>query len=339
MSSSWIKTLLKYALLLTPAAVLTGLIALIATGGWVTSILRDPARFSDAPKVVQMMTRAVYWHTRKHWHTVPECVQFDSELLYRPRPGECVFENAEFRTVMHFDERGARRTPVPAPSSADTSPKPRLVIVGDSHAMGWGVDDHETFASVLASEHGYTTVNLAVSSYGTPRELMRLRRDFTLAPEDVVIIQYCDNDFAENQQFATSTSIGPYRREDLQHLFDYRPAEVAVFPVAGVLLRLTWQDLMRPFTNRVSRADDGPDATTSLLRVLAAFTELQHRRVIIVAVNGPGAGTHLDPSKLSAAGFPLLIPELAREEFLDIDDHMRPQGHAVVAVEIARVLQ
>lgn len=334
MSSSWIKTLLKYALLLTPGTVLTVLILLVAGGAWVASILRDPARFHDAPKVVQMMTRAVYWHTRKHWHTVPECVQFDTELLYRPRPGECVFENAEFRTVMHFDERGARRTPVPTPVPADTPPKPRLVIVGDSHAMGWGVDDHETFASVLASEHGYQTVNLAVSSYGTPRELMRLQRDFALAPEDVVVIQYCDNDFAENQQFAASPTIGPYRQEELQHLFDYRPTDSSALPVAGVLLRLTWKDVARLLKGDSDRGREGPDPTASLLAALDAFPQLRSHRVLVVAINGPGVRTHLSGERLAAAGIPLLETELSAADFLDIDDHMRPGGHRKVAAAL-----
>src|SRR5262245_21935930 len=164
MSSSSIRKAIQYALLLMPAACLAGLVVLVGIGAWVASILRDPAGYAEAPAAIQTLTRATYWHTRRHWHTVPECVQFDEELLYRPRPGSCTFENAEFRTTLHFDAHGARLTPAPRDTG---KPRPRLVIVGDSHAMGWGVQDDETFASVLASEYGYPTVNLGVSSYGT----------------------------------------------------------------------------------------------------------------------------------------------------------------------------
>lgn len=332
MSSSWTRTFLQYALMLIPALVLSVLVVLVVAGASVTGILRDPARFADAPRVIRTLTRAVYWHTRKHWHTIPDCVQFDAELLYRPRPGECVFENAEFRTVMHFDERGARLTPNPVPAAAGTRHVPRLVIVGDSHAMGWGVDDHETFASMLAGEHGYWTANFAVSSYGTPRELLRLNRDFELAPDDIVIIQYCDNDFAESRQFATRTAIGPYRQEELQHLLDYRPARVSALPIAGVLLRLTWKEFSQLLLGvSTERAHDGPDPTTAFLRVLAAYPELRSHRVIVVAINGPSVATHLSVEALAAVGIQLILPDLSEADFFDIDDHMRPAGHRRVA--------
>ncbi len=283
---------------------------------------------------IQKLIKAVYWHTRRHWHTVPECVLFDPDLLYRPRPGSCVFENAEFNTTMHFDAQGARVTPPPVSAAGDEGPLPRVVVVGDSHAMGWGVQDHETFASILASEFGYRTVNLAVSSYGTPRELLRLRRDFLLQPDDVVVIQYCDNDFAENEQYAVNASIGPYRIEDLQHLFDYRPAQASALPVAGVILRLIWQDLARALASRPSHDHAGPEATRAFLTVLAGFPELRRQRLLVVAINGPGAGTHLEAAELSAARIPLIVTELARDDFLEIDDHMRPRGHHAVATAL-----
>lgn len=235
---------------------------------------------------------------------------------------------------MHFDERGARHTPDPALTAAGVPHRPRLVIVGDSHAMGWGVGDDETFASVLATEHGYQTVNFAVSSYGTPRELMRLRRDFPLAPDDIVIIQYCDNDFAESRQFAARSAIGPYRQEELQHLLDYRPARVSALPIAGVLLRLTWKELTWPLVGSSDRVHDGPDPSTAFLRVLEAYPELRDHRVIVVAINGPGIATHLSIESLAAAGIPLILPELTEADFFDIDDHMRPGGHRRVAAAL-----
>lgn len=334
MSSNWTRTFLQYALMLVPALVLSVLVVLVATGASVAGILRDPARFADAPRVIQTLTRAAYWHTRRHWHTIPECVQFDAELLYRPRPGECLFENAEFRTTMHFDERGARLTPDAVQAGADTPTLPRLVILGDSHAMRWGVDDRETFASLLASEYGFPTVNLAVSSYGTPRELLRLKRDLELAPNDVVIIQYCDNDFAENRQFASQSPISRYQPEELQHLFDYRPARMSALPIAGVLLRLIWKELSRRLEGSPHRVRGSPDPTTAFLRVLAAHPELRSHRVIVVAINGPGVATHLSAEPLAVAGTPLLLPELSKTDFFEIDDHMVPAGHRRVAAAL-----
>lgn len=333
MSSSSIRRALHYALLLTPAALLVGLVLLVGAGAWVTAILREPARYPDSPALVRTLTRAAYWHTRRHWHTVPECVEFDRDLLYRPRPGSCVFENAEFRTTLRFDGRGARRTPPPA--AATDGPRPRLVVVGDSHAMGWGVEDSETFASYLASEHGYPTVNLAVSSYGTPRELLRLSRDFELAADDVVVIQYCDNDLEEGRHYFASASLDPFRPEDLQKLFDYRPARTAALPVAGVLLRLTWEAFVKRLGfGGAAVAADAPDPTATFLRVVASHPELSGHRVLVVAINGPGRGTHLSAEALAREDLPLVVPQLSPADFLDIDDHMRPRGHRAVAAAI-----
>jgi hypothetical protein len=334
MSSSWIRTGLRYAALLAPTVFLAALVALVALGAAVTGVLRDPARFADAPRLIQKLTKAVYWHTRRHWHTVPECVLFDPELLYRPRPGSCVFENAEFSTTMHFDARGARVTPTPAPAAAEQGPLPRVVVVGDSHAMGWGVQDHETFASILAREYGYRTVNLAVSSYGTPRELSRLRRDAVLEPGDVVVIQYCDNDLAENRHFAESGEPRRYEPAALEALLNYRPARVAPLPVAGVILRLAWKDVVDAVRGAFDESDPATDPTSAFLKVLEAYPELEGHAVLVVAINGPLLGTHLDHDRLAAAGFPLLVPDLSDGDFLDIDDHMRPRGHRAVAAAL-----
>jgi len=334
MSSSWIRAGIKYAILLAPTALLTALVALVVLGALVTGVLRDPSRFGNAPELVRKLTKAVYWHTRTHWHTVPECVLFDRELLYRPRPGSCMFENAEFSTAMHFDSQGARVTPAPAPAAGDQDPLPRIVVVGDSHAMGWGVRDHETFAGILASEYGYRTVNLAVSSYGTPRELLRLRRDFVLRPGDVVVIQYCDNDLQENRHFAESGRSRRYEPSELESLLAYRPARVAALPVAGIILRLAGNDVVGAVRGMRAGPGAAVDPTADFLKVLATYPELSERQVLVVAINGPGLGTHLDTARLAAAGFPLLVPELSDGDFLDIDDHMRPRGHRAIAAAL-----
>jgi hypothetical protein len=341
MNSNWIRTAFKYGILVAPSVFLLGLVVMVGLGAWVTSILREPAFFSQAPILVQKMTRAVYWHTRTHWHTIPQCVMFDQELLYRPRPGSCEFRNAEFRTVMHFDESGARRLPEPPPT-ADAAPKPRLVILGDSHAMGWGVEDSETFASRLAAEHGYATVNLAVSSYATTRELLRLERDFPLRPDDVIVIQYCDNDFEENLSFSASGRVGPYEPEELDALFAYQPTRVATLSVAGKLMRLLASDLIDrlPRLFGIAHSLEGVRDTTlnpseAFLRVLSSHPELRRHRVIVVAINGPRLGTHLSSTQLAAAGIPLVVPTLDQEDFFAIDDHMRARGHQAVAALIA----
>lgn len=333
--------------MLTPIAVLTGLIGLLVVSAWVSAILDEPERIARAPHVVRTITRTIYWHTRTHWQMSPACAEYDNELLYKPRPGTCDFNNIEFDTSLHFDASGARTTSAPSPSLKSAS-LPRIVILGDSHAMGWGVEDDETFASVLASQYGYSTINLAVSSYATPRELRRLERDFDVKPNDVILIQYCDNDLRENQHFLKTESVGPYELAQLQELQSYRPTPAEPLSIAALVVRLLWREVVGwlPGGKSAGRSsfDDalpGGSAAHTFLGVLNHFQAFTRNRIIVVAINGPGLGTHLSQGsqQFEHAGITMLVPNLGPDEFYAIDDHMRPRGHALVAEQIANILR
>ena len=46
-----------------------------------------------------------------------------------------------------------------------------ILVLGDSIAMGWGVNDYETFSYLLEKNLKMKVYNLGVSSYGTIREI------------------------------------------------------------------------------------------------------------------------------------------------------------------------
>ena len=77
-----------------------------------------------------------------------------------------------------------------------------IVVLGDSHAMGWGVKDDETFSYVLQNLSKQPVYNLAVSSYGTAREVIRLNLSKLIKKTDLIIIQYHENDLRENLEFS-----------------------------------------------------------------------------------------------------------------------------------------
>ena len=66
--------------------------------------------------------------------------------------------------------------------------------------MGWGVEHDETFAARLEAQTGRRVLNAGVSSYGTARESILLRR-LDLENLDVLVVQYCPNDHPENERF------------------------------------------------------------------------------------------------------------------------------------------
>lgn len=76
----------------------------------------------------------------------------------------------------------------------------RIVVIGDSIAEGFGVDDDSaTFPALLEKNmgeagHEIEVVNLAVSGYNTQQEVaMLVERGLGFQP-DLVLLQYCPND-------------------------------------------------------------------------------------------------------------------------------------------------
>lgn len=84
---------------------------------------------------------------------------------------------------------------------ADWQDKTTVMLVGDSFAAGWGIDDPaDRFGDVLAANLGddYAVVNVAEYGRSTPEELDILK-SHPLQDPDVVILQYFLNDISYAQ--------------------------------------------------------------------------------------------------------------------------------------------
>jgi hypothetical protein len=72
-------------------------------------------------------------------------------------------------------------------------------MLGDSVAFGTGVDDAETFASLLGSREGWTVANFAVPGWGTDQSLLRYEHEARAWRPSVVVLNVClANDLADN---------------------------------------------------------------------------------------------------------------------------------------------
>ena len=130
---------------------------------------------------------------RKVIQYLPDCAIYDSELAYTLKPGECHIKNREFEVDYFINNAGMRDDDASLVS-------PQIVVIGDSHAMGWGVRQDLIFSSLLENKLGKPVLNAAVSSYGTVRELKILERA-NLDNLEYLIIQYCANDYRENNAY------------------------------------------------------------------------------------------------------------------------------------------
>src|SRR5262245_49551365 len=132
-------------------------------------ILQHPERHQNTRRIWNVIATDLYFEYEANlWQNQKDCVQYDDKLLYKPSSG-CRFVNKEFSTELTFSEDGRRTTSSGAPAS-----RRPLIFAGDSETMGWGVDDGETFASLIASSIEAPALTLGVARYGTVHEFVRV---------------------------------------------------------------------------------------------------------------------------------------------------------------------
>ena len=125
---------------------------------------------------------------------------YDPQLFYTLKPGARFrFSNAEFDNAFSVNRLGVR-------DDDSSLNKPAVICLGDSHAMGWGVDQDSTFCQQLEHLSGLRVLNTGVSSYGTAREIAALHK-FDTSGLAYLLVQYCDNDFEENSAYIKNNYI------------------------------------------------------------------------------------------------------------------------------------
>lgn len=117
----------------------------------------------------------------------PHPVVHDPELGWVHRPGW----RGEVRAGVEarFDGLGLRGGEVgpKLPSGAGK----RVLLLGDSIAFGYGLQEDETIASALARRAGVEVLNAGVEGYGTEQATILLRRLAPVVRPDVVVLVVC----------------------------------------------------------------------------------------------------------------------------------------------------
>ena len=72
------------------------------------------------------------------------CFQASDELIYEPKPqSQCTQNNLEYKVITSFGKHGDRTNDA---FEQNTQPI-NSILIGDSHAMGWGVSDEDTISA------------------------------------------------------------------------------------------------------------------------------------------------------------------------------------------------
>jgi len=297
-------------------------------------ILLQQGMIPDLPWVAAVQEYLYSNGARNIWQAQPDCVVFDPEVIYKPKHGVCHFDNVEFRTVLNFSAEGRYTGDKPAGKG--------IAVLGDSHAMGWGVGDEETFSAELQRLSGRPVYNLAVSSYGTVRELMWMEKSGLLDTVDAIIIQYCDNDLEENVGFVPPSPQDA--KKEFATITQARGASLS--SELKLLNKGYWLTFRIPLSLLKIRLLPEPpkDFLPHYQPVVDAFSQheaLKAKRIIIFYSNAKGGKFRAFP-----AGKARQLPNvefvdlnLERDDYYRIDDHLTSAGHNKVAQRLYELIR
>ncbi len=144
-------------------------------------------------KVTKLLGYIYLFHCRDYIVYDEDRGRYDEHLFYTLKPGDFEYSNMEFSTDYQVNQSGFRDDEASLNS-------PEIIFLGDSYTMGWGVEQDESFASLLEKNLGRKALNTGIASYGTARELLafeRIQHDSC----KLVVLQFCPNDVKENRSF------------------------------------------------------------------------------------------------------------------------------------------
>lgn len=143
----------------------------------------------------EIVARAIYPRPPDDSRQPDIVYQYDPDIRYTHKPNQRGYIDDGLVTI---NSRGFRG---PEPQTPKPAGRTRIVTIGDSLTLGWGVNDDETFS--VALEKGLRSrlpqldldvVNAGVSGYNTRQEVVWLSRNLDLLTPDVVLIGLYIND-------------------------------------------------------------------------------------------------------------------------------------------------
>lgn len=269
--------------------------------------------------------------------TNPSYVRHDPRLGWSYRPlSEERHRAREFEVDVRINAQGFRGDDW----HEKVAGRPRILVLGDSYAFGWGVEERQRFSDVLAQRaQGWEVLNAAVSGYGTDQQLLLLEELAPRVRPDLVICVFCRNDLFENLSPVVYGKHKPY------------------FEVSGTKLELRGVPVPEPWLERASylyraiskarwqrefdRTPRDPDREWLLVCDLYRAIKRVLGPVPLVIVSGEERLArfaaeeegvhHVDlGTVLSSAGGPTLFP---------VDGHWTALAHAKIAEALEPMLK
>jgi len=316
--------------------------------GLMYGLIQHPAVLKHCPAGIRNSIGYLYtFGERKVIQFSPDCARYDAELGYTLKPGSCEFSATEFRNRYDINSAGLR-------DDEKSLKEPDVVVVGDSYAMGWGVNQEESFAEVLEKKSGLNVLNAAIASYGTAREMLMLRRLDTKKLK-VLIIQYCENDFDENKAFFSNGNRLPVMSpDDYSRYTELNQRPKPYYP--GKYLAMKWEKKRKEWKAGAPRAPETGQAEDDVDLFINAVqhSPVDLSRVQIVVFEAVGKNdfdrTFISrlTEKIKKGNYPPCIRNMVpvditktitRDQYYILDDHWTKEGHHAIGAALLKIIR
>ena len=215
-----------------------------------------------------------------------------------------------------------------------------IAVLGDSIAMGWGVNDDETFSYNLQKIINKKVINLGVSSYGTVREIKRLKLNKFYDQIDTVIIQYHLNDIYENKSLDISKT---YSMDEYKEYFSNKKNNLNIiiyllknYKKSLRLLFSHLNDLL--FENDRKEKHNLAEHLDNLEKVINQNLKGEGKRVIVFLINHPHQEIIYEENK-KYENFEFMNFKVLKEHLFVIDDHINKNGHRYIGKKLYSYLK
>lgn len=273
--------------------------------------------------------------------------RYDSSLFYTLQPGRFRFCNREFDIAFDVNEAGLR-------DDAASLDNPEIIVLGDSYAMGWGVEQDSTFAQRLEKKLNKKVLNAGVSSYGTAREI-KLLNYLDTDNLKYLIIQHSPNDVWENEMYVKNNGlkiseqnlyVASCEKHDkgrryfiLKHLFIFK----------SIIRRVP--RLIQNFEVRTGKPEHTNDQATTFLKILDCSLKVNATvRIIVFSSDIFGVPNNFIPelkAKLEEKEFSHfksrikainLSTKLDENCYFTLDEHYNSRGHKIISNQLEKFL-
>ena len=313
--------------------------------GWMYALVHYPGALRLCSRRLQNSISYLYIQgDRKIMQFQDGSGAYSPDFGYTLKPGTFVFTEIEFSNEYHINSLGVR-------DSEAALAAPEIVFLGDSFALGWGVDQDRTFVKLLEKKTGYKTLNTSVPSFGTAREMIMLRK-LDLSSLKCLMIQYCGDDYDENRLYYRNGNRPQIMRpETFQNLTRLHSRPKFYYPgkYIGLKIRKKYGEWIRkPALSGEETKMSHVDLFVHVLKQNEVL--LKDIPIVVFEINGINQSNTFTLELKERASRPdepalirnliiLDLTEYLRDgHFFVLDGHLNPEGHRMVCAVLDKTL-